>query len=50
MEKLMVANFILISKELVKWRLYIDFKNLSKAYLEDNYHLPQIDALIDKTN
>ena len=32
-----------------KWRMFVDFTDLNKAYLKDSYPLPRIDQLVDST-
>ena len=32
-----------------KWRMYVDFTNMNKAYPKDSFHLPRIDQLMDST-
>ena len=44
-----LSNVIVIKKKNGKWRVCIDFTNMHKACLKDNYPLPKIDQLIDTT-
>ena len=44
-----LANVVMVKKANGKWRMYVDFTNLNKAYLKDNYPLPCIDQLVDST-
>ena len=32
-----------------KWRMYVDFTDLNKAYLKDCFLLPRIDQLVNST-
>ena len=32
-----------------KWRMFVDFTDLNKAYPKDSYPLPRIDQLVDST-
>ena len=38
-----LANLVPIRKNSVEIRIYIDFRNLNKASLKDNYPLPKVD-------
>ena len=44
-----LANSVLIIKSNNKWRLCVDFTDLSKAYPKDCYPLPRIGLLVDTT-
>ena len=44
-----VANPVLVIKKNGKWRTCIDFANLNKACLKDNFPLSRIDQLVDAT-
>ena len=44
-----LANVVMVKKANGKWRMCVDFTNLNKAYLKDNYPLPRIDQLVDST-
>ena len=44
-----LANVVMVKKANEKWRMYIDFTDLSKACPKDSYPLPQIDTLVDST-
>ena len=37
----------MVKKENGKWRIWVDFIDLNKAYLKDSYPLLQIDLLMD---
>ena len=39
----------MVKKANWKWKMYVDFTDLNKAYLKDNYPLPQVDVLVDST-
>ena len=41
-----VANLVPIRKKKGEIRLYVDFRNLNKASLKDNYPLPKMDQLL----
>lgn len=43
------TNVIMVKKELGDWRMYTDFTNLTLACPNDNYPLPSIDSLIDRS-
>ena len=42
-------NVVMVKKANGKWRICVDFMNLNKACLKDNYPLPRIDILVDLT-
>ena len=42
-----LANVVIVKKSNGKWRMYVDFIYLNKAYLKDSFPLPQIDQLVD---
>ena len=42
-----LANVVVVKKANRKWRICVDFTNLNRACLKDNYPLPQIDTLVD---
>ena len=44
-----LANVVMVKKANRKWRIYVDFTNLNRSCLKDNYPLPQIDSLVDST-
>ena len=44
-----LANVVLVKKENGKWRLYIDFTDINKAYPKDSFPLPRIDLIVDAT-
>ena len=45
-----LSNVVLVKKSNEKWRMCVDFTDLNKACLKDNYLLPQIDLLVDSTS
>ena len=42
-----LANVVMVKKANGKWRMCVDFTDLSKACLKDSYPLPWIDTLVD---
>jgi hypothetical protein len=42
-----LANTVMVKKANGKWRMCIDFTNLTKTYPKDEFPLPRIDSLID---
>ena len=44
-----LANSVLVIKPNGKWRMCIDFTNLSKSCAKDSFTLPRIDQLVDET-
>nr|KYP57969.1 Transposon Ty3-I Gag-Pol polyprotein [Cajanus cajan]KYP58001.1 Transposon Ty3-I Gag-Pol polyprotein [Cajanus cajan] len=42
-----MANVVLVKKRSGKWRMYVDYTDLNKAYPKDSYPLPSIDKLFD---
>ena len=44
-----LANVVMVKKSNGKWRMCIDFTNLSKACPKDSFPLPRIDQLVDST-
>ncbi|KAA3483311.1 RNA-directed DNA polymerase-like protein [Gossypium australe] len=42
-----VSNVVIVKKENDKWKMCIDFTNLNKVCLKDNFPLPSIDHLVD---
>lgn len=43
-----LANIVPVMKKNGEIRLYIDFRNLNKVSLKDNYHLPKMDYILQK--
>jgi hypothetical protein len=43
-----VSNFVPTRKKTGKIRLWIDFRNLNKVSLKDNYPLPKMDQILQK--
>jgi hypothetical protein len=41
-----VANLVLVRKKSGEIRLCVDFKNLNKVTLKDNYPLPKMDHIL----
>ena len=44
-----LVNIVLVKKANGKWRMYVDFMDLNKAYPKDSFPLPRIDQLVDST-
>ena len=44
-----VANIVLVSKKDGKLRICVDYRDLNRASLKDNFPLPHIDILVDNT-
>ena len=44
-----LANVVLIKKAKGKWRLCIDFTDVNRACLKDNFPLPRINLIVDAT-
>jgi hypothetical protein len=42
-----LGNTVMVKKANDKWRMCIDFTNLNKACLKDEFPLPRIDSLVD---
>lgn len=45
-----LVNIVMVHKGDEGWRMCVDFTNLKKAYLKDNYLMPKVDALVDKSS
>ena len=39
----------MVKKASGKWRMYVDYIDLNKAYPKDSYPLPRVDVLVDST-
>ena len=44
-----VANIVMVPKKDDKVRMCVDYKDLNRASLKDNFPLPYIDTLVDNT-
>ena len=44
-----LANIVMVKKANSKWRMWVDFTDLNKAYPKDSYLLPRIDLLVEST-
>ena len=44
-----LANTVVVKKKSGKWRVCVDFTDLSKACPKDPFPMPQIDQLVDTT-
>ena len=42
-----LANTVVVKKQNGKWRVYVDFTNLNKAYPKEPFPMPRIDQLVD---
>ena len=40
---------MVVKKKNGKWRVYVDFTDLNKAYQKDSFPMPQLDQLVDAT-
>ncbi|KAG7529934.1 Ribonuclease H-like superfamily [Arabidopsis thaliana x Arabidopsis arenosa] len=45
-----LANPVVVKKKNGKWRVYVDFTDLNKAYPKDSFPLPHIDRLVESTS
>ena len=45
-----IANLVPVRKKNGEIRLCVDFKNLNKASLKDNYPLPKMDQLLQQVS
>ena len=43
-----ISNLVLVCKKTGEIRLCIDFRNLNKASLKDNYPLPKMDHILQR--
>ena len=44
----MIANLVPVRKKNGEIRLYVDFRNLNRSCLKDNYSLPKIDQILQR--
>jgi len=44
-----VSNIVVVPKKESKIRVCVDFRDLNRASLKDNFPLPHIDMLVDNT-
>ena len=44
-----LANVVLVKKANGKWRLYIEFTDINRAFPKDSFPLPRIDLIVDAT-
>ena len=44
-----LTNVVMVKKSNQKWRMWVDFTDLSHAYPKDRFLLPRIDQLMDFT-
>ena len=44
-----IANVMPVPKKEGKVRMYVDFRDLNKACLKDDFPFPHIDVLVDNT-
>ena len=44
-----LVNLVIVKKVNDKWKMCVDFTNLNRAYLKDNYPLLRINLLMDLT-
>lgn len=42
-----LSNVMLVKKQNDKWRMYVDFTDLNKAFSKDSFPLPRIDLIVD---
>jgi len=45
-----LANVVMVKKANEKWRVCIDFTDLNKVCLKDNFSILKIDQLVDETS
>ena len=44
-----LANVVMVKKANGKWRIFVNFTDLNRAYPKDSYPLTRIDTLVDST-
>ena len=44
-----LASVVMVRKSNGKWKMFVDFTDLNKAFPKDSYPLPRIDTLVDST-
>jgi len=45
-----LAKVVLVKKSKEKWRMWVNFTDLNKAYPKDSFPLPRMDLLVDSTS
>ena len=44
-----LANTVVVPKKWDKWRVYVDYTDLNKAFPKDSFPIPKINQLVDST-
>ena len=44
-----LANTVVVKKKNGKWRVWVDYTDLNRAYPKDLFPMPKIDQLVDAT-